>query len=141
MIADKIKQLRTSRNMTQSDLAKKLNITRSSVNAWEMGLSTPSTAYLVRRLNRLLIRAFRQCYLGHLEPLGKRGSDCLRPGTVLPRQEINGTVSQKVGQFHTFFRVRQTPAIAPIKANGAILTNSHSNAWNADPATAVSGSR
>ena len=46
MIADKIKQLRTSRNMTQSDLAKKLNITRSSVNAWEMGLSTPSTAYL-----------------------------------------------------------------------------------------------
>ena len=47
MIADKIKQLRTSRDMTQSDLAKKLNITRSSVNAWEMGLSTPSTAYLV----------------------------------------------------------------------------------------------
>ena len=47
MIADKIKQLRTSRYMTQSDLAKKLNITRSSVNAWEMGLSTPSTAYLV----------------------------------------------------------------------------------------------
>ena len=45
MIADKIKQLRTSRDMTQSDLAKKLN--RSSVNAWEMGLSTPSTAYLV----------------------------------------------------------------------------------------------
>lgn len=47
MIADKIKQLRTSRGMTQTDLAKKLNITRSSVNAWEMGISTPSTAYLV----------------------------------------------------------------------------------------------
>lgn len=47
MIADKIKQLRTSRGMTQTDLAKKLNITRSSLNAWEMGISTPSTAYLV----------------------------------------------------------------------------------------------
>lgn len=47
MIADKIKQLRSSNNMTQMDLAKKLNITRSSVNAWEMGISTPSTVYLV----------------------------------------------------------------------------------------------
>ena len=47
MIADRIKQLRLSNNMTQTDLAKKLNITRSSVNAWEMGISTPSTAYIV----------------------------------------------------------------------------------------------
>ena len=36
MVADRIKQLRLSNNMTQSELAKKLNITRSSVNAWEM---------------------------------------------------------------------------------------------------------
>ena len=47
MIADKIKQLLVSNNMTQADLAKNLNITRSSVNAWEMGISSPSTAYLV----------------------------------------------------------------------------------------------
>ena len=47
MVADRIKQLRLSNNMTQTDLAKKLNITRSSVNAWEMGISTPSTAYIV----------------------------------------------------------------------------------------------
>ena len=47
MIADRIRQLRTSSGMTQTELAKKLNITRSSVNAWEMGISTPSTAYLV----------------------------------------------------------------------------------------------
>lgn len=47
MIADRIKNLRISCGMTQSDLAKKLNITRSSVNAWEMGISTPSTAYVV----------------------------------------------------------------------------------------------
>lgn len=47
MIADKIKMLRNANNMTQSDLAKKLNITRSSVNAWEMGISVPSTTYIV----------------------------------------------------------------------------------------------
>ncbi len=47
MIADTIKQLRERANITQSDLAKKLNITRSSVNAWEMGISAPSTQYIV----------------------------------------------------------------------------------------------
>ena len=47
MIADTIKLLRTARSMTQADLAKKLNITRSSVNAWEMGISVPSTTYIV----------------------------------------------------------------------------------------------
>lgn len=47
MVADRIKQLRISNNMTQTELAKKLNITRSSVNAWEMGISIPSTAYIV----------------------------------------------------------------------------------------------
>lgn len=33
--------------MTQTELAKKLGITRSSVNAWELGISVPSTQYLV----------------------------------------------------------------------------------------------
>lgn len=47
MIASRIKELRMSNNMTQPDVAKKLGITRSSVNAWEMGISTPSTMYLV----------------------------------------------------------------------------------------------
>ena len=46
MIADKIKFLREEKGMTQADLAKQLGITRSSVNAWEMGISTPSTQYL-----------------------------------------------------------------------------------------------
>ena len=47
MVADRIKELRLSNNMTQADLAKKLNMTRSSVNAWEMGISIPSTAYII----------------------------------------------------------------------------------------------
>jgi len=47
MIADRIKSLRENQNMTQSTLAKHLGITRSSVNAWEMGISVPSTQYVV----------------------------------------------------------------------------------------------
>lgn len=47
MIADRIKELRQQFGLTQSDLAKKLNITRSSVNAWEMGISVPSTQYVM----------------------------------------------------------------------------------------------
>ena len=47
MIADKIKMLREKQNMTQTAVAKRLGITRSSVNAWEMGISVPSTQYIV----------------------------------------------------------------------------------------------
>lgn len=47
MISEKIKSLREINKFTQSELAKKLGITRSSVNAWEMGVSIPSTQYIV----------------------------------------------------------------------------------------------
>lgn len=47
MVAERIKNLREKNHMTQSSLAKKLNVTRSTVNAWEMGISVPSTALLV----------------------------------------------------------------------------------------------
>lgn len=47
MIADKIKMLREKNGISQATLAKKLGITRSSVNAWEMGISVPSTQYLI----------------------------------------------------------------------------------------------
>ena len=47
MIADKIKDLREKQGLTQSSLSKQLGITRSSVNAWELGISVPSTQYLV----------------------------------------------------------------------------------------------
>lgn len=47
MVADRIKQLREQNDMTQAELARKLGITRSSINAWEMGISVPSTQYLM----------------------------------------------------------------------------------------------
>ena len=48
MIYDKIKLLREGRGMTQAELAKRLGVTRSGVNAWEMGISSPSTNYIVK---------------------------------------------------------------------------------------------
>lgn len=47
MIFERIRQLREQNGMTQSELARKLDVTRSSVNAWESGLSTPTTQYVV----------------------------------------------------------------------------------------------
>ena len=47
MIAERIKMLRENKQLSQSDLSKRLGITRSSINAWEMGISTPSTTYVV----------------------------------------------------------------------------------------------
>ena len=47
MVADRIKALRDERGLTQTELSKLLGITRSSVNAWEMGISVPSTQYIV----------------------------------------------------------------------------------------------
>ena len=46
-LAEKIKLLRERAGLTQADLARQMGLTRSSVNAWEMGLSVPSTQYVV----------------------------------------------------------------------------------------------
>jgi len=47
MIYDKIKKLRELNGLSQIELAKKLGITRSSVNAWEMGTNIPTTQYII----------------------------------------------------------------------------------------------
>lgn len=48
MISERIRYLRERSDLTQSELAKRLNITRSSVNAWEMGISVPATSTIVQ---------------------------------------------------------------------------------------------
>lgn len=48
MMADRIKDLRGLHNLTQSDVAEMLEVTRSSVNVWEMGISSPSTKCIVQ---------------------------------------------------------------------------------------------
>lgn len=46
-VADRIRYLREKSGMTQTDLARKLGISRSAVNSWEMSLSSPSLANIV----------------------------------------------------------------------------------------------
>ena len=47
MISDTIKALRTSRNWTLAELARRLCVTRNGVNSWEQGLSMPSLSSIV----------------------------------------------------------------------------------------------
>lgn len=47
LTADRIKELREEKSLTQTELAKKLSVTRSSVNAWEMGISIPSVDKII----------------------------------------------------------------------------------------------
>lgn len=51
MVATRIKMLREQKGLTQADLSRRLGITRSSVNAWEMGISVPFTQYIVELAN------------------------------------------------------------------------------------------
>ena len=47
MICERIKELREKNGFTQTALAKRLGLSRSAINAWEIGISVPSTRYIV----------------------------------------------------------------------------------------------
>ena len=49
---ERIRELRDKHELTQSALARRMGITRSSVNAWEMGVSKPSLENL-KALSRI----------------------------------------------------------------------------------------
>ena len=46
-LAERLRILREKAGKTQTELAKALGLTRSSVNAWEQGLAVPSMQYIV----------------------------------------------------------------------------------------------
>lgn len=45
---EKIKNLRVHSGMSQPQLAERLGVTKSAVNAWEMGTNSPSLSYIIR---------------------------------------------------------------------------------------------
>jgi len=51
--SERIKELREKNNLTQAELGRRLNVTRSSVNAWEMAISIPSTEKIAELCNIL----------------------------------------------------------------------------------------
>ncbi len=46
-LCQRISELRTQFGITQSELARRLGVTRSSVNAWELGFATPQLKHIV----------------------------------------------------------------------------------------------
>ena len=47
MISNTIQALREQAGFSQSELARRLSVTRSSVNAWESGLFAPTAVYMI----------------------------------------------------------------------------------------------
>lgn len=45
---DKIKSLRVHSGMNQVQLAERLGVTKSAVNAWETGTNSPSLSYIIK---------------------------------------------------------------------------------------------
>lgn len=46
-LCERIAELRWQARLTQAELAKRLGVTRSAVNSWEMGLSIPQLKYVI----------------------------------------------------------------------------------------------
>lgn len=46
-LCERIVQLRNDLGITQAELGKKLGVTRSAVNSWEMGLSIPQLKHVI----------------------------------------------------------------------------------------------
>ena len=55
LFSERIKLLREQLHLTQAELARDLDVTRASVNAWEMGVSLPSVPKLVQIAERFQI--------------------------------------------------------------------------------------
>ena len=83
MIADKIKELREANHWTQTQLAKKLNITRSSVNAWESGLSAPSTQYIAELARILKVSTDYLLGLNNTATISVTGLDTIEVGLLV----------------------------------------------------------
>jgi transcriptional regulator with XRE-family HTH domain len=56
-LSERVKELRNNRGYTQASLAGKLGVTRSAVNAWEMGNAIPSTIIIVKLAREFQVSA------------------------------------------------------------------------------------
>ena len=83
MIGEKIKELRERNKLTQSDLAAVLNITRSSVNAWESGLSAPSTQYIAELARILKVSTDYLLGLNNTATISVTGLDTIEVGLLV----------------------------------------------------------
>ncbi len=75
MISHRIKELRERNQFSQAELAKILGITRSSVNAWELGISVPSTKYVIELAHLFSVSSDYLLEIEHKEVLDISGLD------------------------------------------------------------------
>lgn len=73
MIADKIRVLRQTRGWTQSELARRMGVTRNGINSWEQGLSMPSLASLVELARTFSVTTDYLLGLEHLNTVNVSG--------------------------------------------------------------------
>lgn len=48
MVGDSIQRIRRSRNLTQQELASRLNVTRATVSAWELNRNEPNFDMIIK---------------------------------------------------------------------------------------------
>ncbi len=77
MLGSRIAQQRKKEGMSQAELAKRMNVSRSSVLAWERGDSYPSTDNLVRLSKLLHVSAdyLLDCEQSHMICLDEYSND------------------------------------------------------------------
>lgn len=51
MLKERIKELRKSKNWTQAELAKKINVSQQTIASWEVGRAEPNTESLITIAN------------------------------------------------------------------------------------------
>ena len=62
-------------DLTQADLGRRLGVTRSAVNAWEMGVAVPATKYLVALVELFNVSADYLLGIDHSRTMDVSGLD------------------------------------------------------------------
>ena len=100
-------KLRKGKNLTQKQLAEKLNVTNKAISKWERGLGAPDVS-LLRQLSEILGISVNELLLGEkIDSLTKEQSDKVLVESVLSYQEdgIKKTISFSLTIFMFIFFV------------------------------------
>jgi len=104
-IGEFIFKLRKEKNLTQKQLAEKLNVTNKAISKWERGLGAPDVS-LLRQLSEILEISVNELLLGErIDSLTKEQSDKVLVESVLSYQEegIKKTISFSLTIFMFLF--------------------------------------
>lgn len=86
MCGIRIKDLRKERNITQSDLAKILNVTQDSISLWEKNKRVPDTQYIIQLANYFEVST--DYLLGRSDDFGNVTVTTASPSAVLTPDEL-----------------------------------------------------